>query len=313
MTPVVRRAVRSFPVALDIQPLGQSFAGDVTGVDCRNPLSPETVATIEAGMDQYAVLVYRGQALSDAEQLAFTLHFGQIEGKGLGRSKGHIHFRTDEQARPLGHGIGDFSNVDGVGQPLPTDTRAYQFKLADRLWHSDSSFLPIPAKYSLLSGRAVPSWGGNTEFADMRAAYDALNDRTKREVADLVCHHSQIYSRETVGFSEMSDAERAELRPVRQRLVRCHPVTGRKSLFLSAHAGRIEGWSIPESRMFLRDLVEFATQSRFVYSHAWQLHDLVIWDNRATMHRGRRFDHAEPRDVRQTRLAGDVVTIEQRD
>ena len=294
-----------------IQPIGDAFAGEVSGIDCRKPLSPETVEAIEAGMDQYAALVYRGQKLTDEDQLAFTLHFGEIEKKGRGSGTGHIHFRNEEQARALARGIGDFSNIDGAGRPLPPDSRAYQFKLADRLWHSDSSFRPIPAKYSLLSGRAVPSWGGNTEFADMRAAYDSLDERTKHEVEDLVCRHSNIYSREAVGFSEMTEEEREAFKPVRQRLVRRHPITGRKSLFLSSHAGIIEGWTIPESRMFLRDLIEFATQPRFVYSHHWQLNDLVVWDNRATMHRGRRFDPAEARDVRQTRLAGDVVTIEQ--
>ena len=298
-------------MALAIQPIGDAFAGEVSGIDCGKPLSGETAAAIEAGMDQYAVLIYRGQTLTDEAQLAFTLNFGEIEKKGPGSGKGRIHFRNDAQARALAAGIGDFSNVDGAGKPLLPDSRAYQFKLADRLWHSDSSFRPIPAKYSLLSGRAVPSWGGNTEYADMRAAYDALDERTRCEVEDLVCLHSQIYSREAVGFSEMTDEERDAFKPVRQRLVRRHPVTGRKSLFLSSHAGAIEGWTIPESRMFLRDLIEFATQPRFVYSHAWRLHDLVVWDNRATMHRGRRFDPAEARDVRQTRLAGDVVTIEQ--
>jgi alpha-ketoglutarate-dependent 2,4-dichlorophenoxyacetate dioxygenase len=298
-------------MGLAIHSIGDGFAGEASGIDCREPLSPETVAAIAAGMDQYAVLVYRQQDLADEEQIAFTRHFGEIEQKGRGSGMGRIHFRTEDQARVLANGIGDFSNIDNAGKPLPPDTRAYQFKLADRLWHSDSSFRPIPAKYSLLQGRAVPSWGGNTEFADMRGAYDALDERTKSEVEDLVCHHSQIYSREAVGFGEMTDAEREAFKPVRQRLVRRHPVTGRKSLFLSAHAGLIEGWTIPESRMFLRDLIEFATQPRFVYSHAWRLHDLVVWDNRVTMHRGRRFDPSEARDVRQTRLAGDVATIEQ--
>ena len=294
---------------VSITAIRHGFAGDVTGIDCAKPLSPAVVADIEAGMDQYAVLVFRDQPLTDEEQLRFTLHFGVIEkgGSGVGR----IHFRTDLEARSLGGGIGDFSNIDGSGKPLSPASRAYMFKLADRLWHSDSSFKAVPAKYSLLSGRAIPSWGGATEFADMRAAYDALDERTKCEVEDLVCRHSNMYSREKIGFNDLSDAERIAFKPVRQRLVRRHPVTGRKSLFLSSHAGVIEGMSVPDARMFLHDLTEFATQERFVYSHTWRLNDLVVWDNRTTMHRGRRFDPSEARDVRQTRLAGDGITIEQ--
>jgi alpha-ketoglutarate-dependent 2,4-dichlorophenoxyacetate dioxygenase len=303
------------PMSLTVERIGREFAGEVSGLDCGEPLTREQVATIEAEMDRFAVLVYRGQLLSDEQQLAFTLHFGELEGKqqGRGRTSGHIHFRTDEQVRRLHPGIGDFSNIDSEGRPLPVDSRAYKFKLADQLWHSDSSFMPVPAKYSVLCAHAVPSWGGNTEFADMRAAYDALDARTKAEVEDLVCLHSQVYSREAVGFDDMSDAERAEFRPVRQRLVRVHPVTKRKSLFLSSHAGRIEGWSTADARMFLRDLVEHATQPQFVYSHEWSIGDMVVWDNRVTMHRGRRFDPTQPRDVRQTRLAGDASTIEQLD
>jgi alpha-ketoglutarate-dependent 2,4-dichlorophenoxyacetate dioxygenase len=208
--------------------------------------------------------------------------------------------------------MADFSNLDIHGNIMPADDRVWFFKLADRLWHSDSSFRPVPAKYSLLSARVLPSWGGNTDFADMRAAYDALDRRTKGEIEDLVCLHSLIYSRAAIGFTDLSPEEQAAFRPVRQRLVRTHPVTGRKSLFLSAHAGAIEGWTVPEARMFLRDLTEHATQPEFVYSHPWQPGDLVMWDNRQTMHRARRFDDRnEIRDMRRTTLAGDMPTIEQ--
>ena len=207
--------------------------------------------------------------------------------------------------------MADFSNLDRNGNIISAEDRVWFFKLGDRLWHSDSSFRPIPARYSLLSGRVLPSWGANTEFADMRAAYDGLDARTKAEVEDLVCEHSLIYSREAIGFTDLTEDERSAFKPVRQRLVRTHPVTGRKSLFLSSHAGAIVGWTIPEARMFLRDLTEFATQREFVYSHAWRPHDLVMWDNRQTMHRARRYDSNEVRDVRRTTLAGDVVTIEQ--
>ena len=261
-------------------------------------------------MAEFAVLVFRDQPLTDDEQLRFTLYLGDLE-ETRGGTSGNIHFRTDREVRNLGVGIKDFSNVGPDGAPLSSNGRAYAFKLADQLWHSDSSFNAIPASYSLLSSHSVVSWGGNTEFADMRAAYDALDDRTKAEIESLVCLHSNIYSRGKLGLAEFSDDERAVFKPVRQRLVRRHPMSGRKSLFLSAHAGEIEGMSTPQGRMLLLDLTEFATRARFVYSHVWRVNDLVIWDNRSTMHRGRRFDPNEARDIRQTRLAGDGPTMSQ--
>jgi alpha-ketoglutarate-dependent 2,4-dichlorophenoxyacetate dioxygenase len=290
---------------VSISQLRPTFAGEVSGVDCARPLGPKQIADIEAGMDQYAVLVFRDQELGDDQQLAFTRQFGELESY---KTPGHILKRNDAR---LGPGIADFSNLDKTGKIMSARDRVWFFKLGDRLWHSDSSFRPIPAKYSLLSGRIIPSWGANTEFADMRAAYDALDARTRAEVEDLVCEHSLRFSREAIGFTDLTEEEIAAFRPVRQRLVRTHPVTGRKSLFLSSHAGAILGWTIPEARMFLRDLTEHATQPRFVYSHEWRVHDLVVWDNRTTMHRARRFDHNEVRDVRRTTLAGDVATIEQ--
>jgi alpha-ketoglutarate-dependent 2,4-dichlorophenoxyacetate dioxygenase len=290
---------------LTFRPLHPVFAAQVTGIDLTQPLTPNQAAAIDAGMDEYAVLVFPGQPLTDQQQLDFTRNFGELEGYN---TPGHIRKQADSR---LGPGIADFSNLDKTGAIMSDQDRVWFFKLGDRLWHSDSSFRPVPAKYSLLSGRVLPSWGANTEFADMRAAYDALDDRTKAEVEDLVCGHSLIFSREAIGFTELTPEERVAFRPVRQRLVRRHPVTGRKSLFLSSHAGTIEGWTIPEARMFLRDLTEFATRERFVYSHEWRPNDLVIWDNRATMHRARRFDRSEVRDVRRTTLAGDAMTIEQ--
>jgi alpha-ketoglutarate-dependent 2,4-dichlorophenoxyacetate dioxygenase len=284
---------------LSIRPLHPVFAAEISGVDCCRPIDRGTVAAIEQAMDEYAVLVFREQDLTDAEQIGFTRHFGELERYD---TPGHIRNPQDHR---LGPGIADFSNLDKSGAVMSAEDRVWFFKLADRLWHSDSSFRPVPAKYSLLSGRIIPSWGANTEFADMRAAYDALDDRTKAEIEDLVCEHSLAYSRQAIGFTELTAAEVEAFRPVRQPLVRRHPVTGRKSLFLAAHAGAIVGWSIPEARMFLRDLTEHATQHEFTYSHVWQRHDLVIWDNRTTMHRARRFDHREVRDVRRTTLAGD--------
>jgi alpha-ketoglutarate-dependent 2,4-dichlorophenoxyacetate dioxygenase len=282
-----------------IRPLHPLFAGEVEGVDCRAPLAAAEVAAIDRGMAEYAVLVFRDQDITDQQQIAFTRHFGQLEHS---TTAGHIR---KPDAERLGPGIVDFSNLDRDGRIMSAEDRVWFFKLGDRLWHSDSSFRPVPAKYSILSGRIIPSWGANTEFADMRAAYDALDPRSKVEVEELVCEHSLLYSREAIGFTEFSPEERAAFRPVRQPLVRTHPTTGRKSLFLAAHAGAIVGWTIPEARIFLRDLTEHATRPEFVYSHAWRRHDLVMWDNRSTMHRARRFDRNEVRDVRRTTLAGD--------
>jgi alpha-ketoglutarate-dependent 2,4-dichlorophenoxyacetate dioxygenase len=252
-------------------------------------------------MEQQAVLVFRDQALNDEQQLAFTRQFGQLERY---ETPGHIRKREEER---LAGGIADFSNLTRDGGVMSPEDRIWLFKLGDRLWHSDSSFRPVPAKYSLLSGRTIPSRGGDTEFADMRAAYNALDEETKGEIEGLVCEHSLIHSRETIGFADMTPEEREHFRPVRHPLVRTDRRTGRKSLFLSAHAGAIVGWTIPEARMFLRDLTEHATQPQFVYRHRWRVGDLVMWDNRTTMHRARRFQPSEVRDVRRTTLAGDAA------
>jgi len=185
-------------VATSIRPLQPAFAGEVSGLDSTKPIDRADVAAIDAGMDAYAVLVFRDQHLTDEQQIAFTLNFGELEQY---KSAGHIRKREDHR---LGPGIADFSNLDRHGNIMSAEDRVWFFKLGDRLWHSDSSFRPAPAKYSLLSGRIIPSWGANTEFADMRAAYDALDARTKAEVADLICEHSLVYSREAIGFVDLT-------------------------------------------------------------------------------------------------------------
>src|SRR5713226_5520292 len=221
---------------ISIPPLTPAFACEVAAIDCRRPLDPDEVAAIEAGMDAYAVLVFRNQPLTDEQQIAFTRQFGELENYG---TPGHIRRREEQR---LGPGIADFSNLDKDGNIMSAEDRVWFFKLGDRLWHSDSSFRPVPAKYSLLSGRIIPTWGADTEFADMRAAYDALDARTKAIVENLVCEHSLIYSRAAIGFTELTSDETLAFKPVRQPLVRKHPVTGRKSLFLASHAGAILGW-----------------------------------------------------------------------
>jgi alpha-ketoglutarate-dependent 2,4-dichlorophenoxyacetate dioxygenase len=292
-------------MSIDIRQLHQHFVGEVSGIDITRPLSPEAVRAIEAGMDRYAVLVFHDQHVTDEQQVAFSRNFGNIE-MAVGSNV------TALTERRLALELADISNLDRDNKLFARDDRRRMFNLGNQLWHSDSSFRAVPAKYSLLSARAIPSSGGNTEFADMRAAYDALDDATKAEIEDLVCEHSLIYSRGQLGFTEFTPEERVTFTPVRQKLVRTHPVTGRKSLFLSSHAGTIVGWPMPEARAFLRDLVEHATQRAFVHVHQWRQWDLVIWDNRQTMHRARRYpETTEVRDMRRTTIAGEGMTAEQ--
>ena len=291
-------------MAITIRQVGPCFAGEVDGIDLARPLTPEDAAAIHAGMDRYAVLVFHGRPVTLEQQMAFTLALGPIEqaiDTGLREANGYRIPTT----------FADVSNLDKDQRVFERDNRTRLFALGNRLWHSDSSFKPTPAKYSLLHAHSIPSRGGNTEFADMRAGWDTLDPETQAACEGLVCEHSQIYSRQILGFTDFTDAERARFAPVRQVLVRTHPVTGRKSLYLSSHAGGIIGWPVPEARAFLRDLIEHATQRQFVYSHRWRVGDLVMWDNRQTMHRARPFPENEPRDVRRTTLAGDRPTVAQ--
>lgn len=290
------------PVA--IRKLHPLFVGEVTGVDLTQPISREDAAAIEAGMDEYAVLVFPNQDITDEQQLAFAQNFGERENR-----KGGTVTRKEDYR--LTSGLADVSNLGKDGKPLPKDNRTHLFNLGNCLWHSDSSFRAIPAKFSLLSARVVNPNGGNTEFADMRAAYDALDDATRAEIEDMICEHSLMTSRGVLGFVDYTDEEKEMFKPVRQRLVRTHPVHGRKSLYLSSHAGSILGMSVPEARLLLRDLNEHATQPQFVYVHRWTLHDLVMWDNRQTMHRVRRYDQSQPRDMRRATVAGDTPTVAQ--
>jgi alpha-ketoglutarate-dependent 2,4-dichlorophenoxyacetate dioxygenase len=291
-------------MALAIRQLHKHFFGEVSGLDLRVPLTREQAAEVEAAMDKYAVLVFHGQDISDEQQLAFALNFGERE-----KARGGTVVKKEDYR--LTTGLNDVSNLGKDGKPLAPDSRAHLFNLGNCLWHSDSSFRPIPAKFSLLSARVVNPKGGNTEFADMRAAYDALDDETKAEIEDMICEHSLMYSRGSLGFLDYSDEEKEMFRPVRQRLVRTHPVHRRKSLYLSSHAGAIQGMSMPEGRLLLRDLNEHATQPEFVYVHKWTLHDLVMWDNRQTMHRVRRYDQSQPRDMRRATVAGTEPTVAQ--
>lgn len=291
-------------MAISIRQIHHVFVGEVSGADLTRRLSLDDVAAIEAGLDRYAVLVFRDQRIDDEQQLAFTRNFGEIEG-----AKGGNITKPNEYR--LIQGMVDVSNLDPAGKPYERNDRRRMFNLGNRLWHADSSFRPIPAKYSVLSGRVVATEGGETEFADTRVAYDMLDEATRAQVEDLVCEHSLLFSRGSLGFTELTPEEIARFKPVRQRLVRTHPVTGRKSLYLSSHIGAIVGWPVPEARDFIRDLTEAATRPHLVYAHKWRPFDVVMWDNRQTLHRVRRFDESRPRDMRRTTVAGTGPTVEQ--
>jgi alpha-ketoglutarate-dependent 2,4-dichlorophenoxyacetate dioxygenase len=291
-------------MSIEIRALTPHIGAVLTGIDVRKPLTEAEVAAVNAGMDRHAVLVLPGQDITDAQQLAFTDNFGPQQA-GANATMRAADFRLDPT-------FADVSNLDKNNKMLARDDRRRMASLGNRLWHSDASFRVVPAKYSILSGRTVVSRGGNTEFADMRAAYDALDDETKAEIEDLICEHSLIFSRGQLGFDEYLPEEKEAMKPVKHRLVRTHPSSGRKSLFLSAHIGTILGWPRPEAMSFIRDLAEHATQRDFVYSHKWTQHDLVIWDNRATMHRVRRYDDLNTvRDLRRTTTKSDGPTVAQ--
>src|ERR1700736_7029164 len=223
-------------MTVTIRQLHPHFFGEVSGVDLRQPLTPQEAREIEAGMDKYAVLLFRNQDITDEQQIAFALNFGERENPRGGNI-------TKQEDYRLTSGLNDVSNLGKDGKPLPRDHRHHLFNLGNCLWHSDSSFRPISAKFSLLSARVVNPKGGNTEFADMRAAYDALDDETKAEIEDLICEHSLMYSRGSLGFVDYTDEEKQMFKPVLQRLVRTHPARGPKSLCLSSHAGAILGMS----------------------------------------------------------------------
>ena len=294
-------------MGIDIRAVQNGFAGEVTGIDICKPLDGDTVDAIERGMDRYAVLSFPDQPLTDEQQVEFTRNFGELEITLAGQ------MAKPEERRFQQLELGDISNYNGADTSKLRERadKRRMYALANRLWHSDASFRAIGAGYTLLHARIVPGKGADTQFADMRAAYDALSEAEKREVEGLVCEHSIVFSREQIGFGEYNPGFEEHLKPVPHKLVITHPKTGRKSLYLSSHIGGIVGWPVPEARAFIRDLTEHATQPRFVYKHVWKQYDMVMWDNRSTMHRVTRFDETLVRDMRRTTVAGDAMTAEQ--
>jgi len=274
-------------VDLTFRKLHPHFVAEVSPVDLRKIHDAGTLARIRAGMDEHAVLVFRDQPFADSEQLEFAQRLDGLLHTKLG-------INALQKSR-FGHeALGDISNLDENGEIMQSDNRRRMYGLGNRLWHTDASFQDPPGRYSMLSAKTVPPVGADTEFADMRAAYDALPPEMKAQLEGLRVHHSIAYSRQTLGF-EFSQDEQEALRGAVHPLIRTLPRSGRRSLYLASHASRIVDWPVPEGRLLLRELIEHATQPEFVYRHAWRVGDLVIWDNRATMHRARPFDDTKYR------------------
>lgn len=291
-------------MTLQLTPLHPLFAAEVSGIDLRQTPGAALCDEIHRAMDRYAVLVFRDQQLDDDQQMAFGEALGPLE-----QSRGVV----DVHKQRLKHRqMADISNIDLDGKLLGADDRRRMFNLGNQLWHSDSSFKATPAKYSMLHARVIPPEGGETEFADMRAAWDALPARMQAKIRDMVTEHSLIFSRGQLGFTDYTDQERLDFAPVPQRLVRWHPGSQRHSIYLSSHIGRILGWPVPEAMALIRQLLEHATQRAFVYAHRWTQWDLVVWDNRSTMHRARPYeDQTYPRDMRRVTLMDVAPTLEQ--
>jgi alpha-ketoglutarate-dependent 2,4-dichlorophenoxyacetate dioxygenase len=288
---------------ITVKPLHPVFVCEITHVDLRNPIDDDTLAAIGRAMDEYAVAVLPGQHITDEQQVEFSRRFGLLEmsphyGRGAGEK---VRMQLPE--------LFDVSNLDEHGNILVEDDRRRAFRMANEMWHTDSSFQPGGAKYSLLSARIVPSNGADTQFADMRAAYDDLAEEKKAPLAELVAEHSTSYSRSLIGF-KFSEEENKRGAPAKQWLVQTHPSSARKSLFLASHASHILGWPEQKGRDLLGELTQFATQPKYVYTHKWNPGDLVMWDNRCTMHRATPFsDFAERRDLRRTTVRGDLPII----
>lgn len=279
------------------------FVAFVSDVDLKNELETDQVKELDTAINKFSVLVFKNQNINDEQQVRFTKYFGEIEASG---NKSNI---TKAKDRRLSTDLADVSNLDKNNKPFTQNDPRRIFNLGNRLWHTDSSFKEIPAKYSLLSARNISKEGGNTEFADMRSAYDNLDMNTKQKVDDMICEHSLIYSRQRLGFDmvkELSSEEIKNFTPVEQPLVRQNKITNRKTIFLSCHIGKIKNWIRPDSMCFIDDLIEYATQPKFKYIHKWSQNDLIIWDNRQTMHRARAFDDLkERRDMRRTTVLGE--------
>jgi alpha-ketoglutarate-dependent 2,4-dichlorophenoxyacetate dioxygenase len=286
-----------------VWPVTDRFVAEIGDVDLSKPLAEADFRIVEDAFERYAVLVFPDQVLSQDQHIAFARRFGPIDRSMIVEVEG---------AKPRVPGeIADVSNLDSRGEILAQDNRLRLFQLGNQLWHTDSAFKHVPAKASLLYQRSIAQTGGQTEFADLRAAWDALPEAMQRKVEGLVAEHAIAYSRAKLGFA-MTENEQRALPPVRQVLVRHHPASGRTSLYLAAHAGRIVGMTDQAGKALLAELMAFATQRQFVHTHRWRINDVVMWDNRCTMHRGRPFDDQRwKRDAQRATVEDVANTLEQ--
>lgn len=291
-------------MTISVYPVTENFAAEIGDLDLTRPLDPADLAAIKAAFATYAVLIFPGQQLTQEQHLAFAALFGPLELTiAVHRKDAPLRVRKE---------FADVSNLNHKDKVWREDSRTRQFQLANRIWHTDSSFKRLPALASLLYARTIPPVGGHTEFADERAAYDALPEAMKRRLEGLVAEHSIFNSRGRLGFSNFSEEERQSLPPVPQALVRVIAESGRKSLYLASHAGRIFGMPEAEGRALIDQLIEHATRRQFVYTHRWRVNDLVMWDDRCTMHRGTAFDDLRfRRDVQRATVSDVANTCEQ--
>ena len=280
-------------MSLTVEAAHPFIAARIHGLDLSQPLDEERITEIELASGRYPVLIFPRQYINDDQLLAFAANFGPLQIA--------VSYSTRPEDHRLAPMINDISNLGKDNQTFKAGDRRRMNNLTSRRWHSDASYLPLPARYSMLLSYVVPKVGGQTQFADMRAAYDELPAHLRAVVEDLSCHYDIMQSRAAAGFYDFPDEERRALAPCIHKLVRTHPISDRKSLYLSSHASHVVGWPEPEGRDLLRELTEFATQPQFVYSHDWSVRDLVMWDNRALMHRGR--PHIPETDVREMHRA----------
>jgi len=283
---------------IDVRPSRHDFVVEVRGLDTARALTPDQVRFVEDQMDWFAVVIFKEQAnLSDDAQLAFSKRFGRLHASITTN-------RTDMDRRLQRDELSDISNIDRAGKTLPPDHSRRLQQRANLLWHTDNSFRAPAGLYTVLGARIVTPVGGETEFADARAAYDALPETMRQRIDGLQVEHSLAHSRHLAGTGGVFDREEAQRFPATvQPLVRVQERTGRRALYIGSHAWRVVGWSYEDSQALLRELLEFTTQDRFVHRHSWSMGDLVMWDNRVTLHRGLPFDDVRhQRDLRRTSL-----------